>query len=67
MQSRHRPIPDYEVLAIGGTQHEQSFTVRCVLSDDGSASRGEGTSRRRAEQAAAQAMLDTIAGQMNHA
>lgn len=67
LQSRHRPIPDYEVLAIGGTQHEQSFTVRCVLSDDGSASRGEGTSRRRAEQAAAQAMLDTIAGQMNHA
>jgi ribonuclease III len=67
LQSRHRPIPEYEVLAIGGTQHEQSFTVRCALSDDGSASRGEGSSRRRAEQAAAQAMLDHLAGEVRHA
>jgi ribonuclease-3 len=67
LQSRRRPIPEYEVLTVGGTQHEQRFTVRCVLADDGSTSRGEGSSRRRAEQAAAQAMLDTIAGPLDHA
>jgi ribonuclease III len=67
LQSRRRPIPEYEVLSVGGTQHEQSFTVRCALADDGSSSRGQGSSRRRAEQAAAQAMLDTIAGPLDHA
>lgn len=66
LQSRHRPIPEYEVLTIGGTQHEQHFTVRCRLADDGTDSRGEGTSRRRAEQSAAQAMLDRLAGVANH-
>ena len=66
LQSRHRPIPEYEVLAIGGSQHEQHFTVRCRLTDDGTDSRGEGTSRRRAEQAAAQAMLDRIADSVSH-
>lgn len=67
LQSRRRPIPEYEVLTVGGTQHEQSFIVRCLLADDGSTSRGEGSSRRRAEQAAAQAMLDAIARPVGHA
>lgn len=66
LQARRRPIPEYEVLAIGGSQHEQTFTVRCTLTDDGSTSRGEGSSRRRAEQAAAQAMLDSIPARISH-
>jgi ribonuclease-3 len=67
LQSRHRPIPEYEVLAIAGTQHAQSFTVRCVLADEGRTARGEGSSRRRAEQAAAEAMLGLLAGMPAHA
>ncbi|WP_295446641.1 ribonuclease III [uncultured Thiodictyon sp.] len=66
LQARHRPIPDYEVLTVGGTQHAQSFTVSCVLPDDRWCSRGEGSSRRRAEQAAAEAMLTQFEGQVAH-
>ena len=66
LQARHRPIPEYEVLMVGGSQHAQSFTVRCVLPDDGRLSRGEGSSRRRAEQAAAEAMLSQFEGQAVH-
>ena len=66
LQARHRPIPEYEVLSIGGTQHAQSFTVSCVLPDEGRLSRGEGSSRRRAEQAAAEAMLSQFEGPTNH-
>ncbi|AUB83698.1 ribonuclease III [Candidatus Thiodictyon syntrophicum] len=66
LQARRRPIPEYEVLTVGGTQHAQSFTVSCVLPDDGRLSRGEGSSRRRAEQAAAEAMLIQFEGQVAH-
>lgn len=62
LQARKRPIPEYDVTDIGGTQHAQSFTVTCVLPDDRRASQGVGSSRRRAEQAAAAAMLEQIAG-----
>jgi ribonuclease-3 len=60
LQSRRRPIPEYAVVAIGGTQHAQHFTVACTLADDGTTSRGEGSSRRRAEQASAEAMLEQL-------
>lgn len=66
LQARHRPIPEYEVLMVGGSQHAQSFTVRCMLPDDGRLSRGEGSSRRRAEQAAAEAMLAQFEGSVAH-
>jgi ribonuclease-3 len=66
LQARRRPIPEYEVLTVGGTQHAQSFTVSCVLPDDRRCSRGEGSSRRRAEQAAAEAMLTQFEGQVAH-
>lgn len=62
LQARKRPIPEYDVTDIGGTQHAQSFTVTCVLPDDRRASQGVGSSRRRAEQAAAAAMLEQISG-----
>lgn len=60
LQSRRRPLPEYSVLTIGGTQHDQLFTVACLLTDAECCTRGEGSSRRRAEQAAAQAMLEQI-------
>lgn len=66
LQARHRPIPEYEVLTVGGSQHAQSFTVRCMLADDGQVTRGEGSSRRRAEQASAEAMLSQIEGLAGH-
>nr|WP_209262351.1 ribonuclease III [Thiorhodococcus minor] len=60
LQARKRPLPEYVVVAIDGDQHDQTFTVSCVLQDDDLSSRGIGTSRRRAEQAAAELMLEQI-------
>jgi ribonuclease-3 len=57
LQSRRRPLPDYEVVDIGGQQHAQQFVVRCRLPDLDVATDGQGTSRRRAEQDAAERML----------
>ena len=48
------------ILAIAGSQHEQSFRVSCLLPDTGQTTQGSGTSRRRAEQEAAECMLELI-------
>lgn len=61
LQARKRPLPLYEILEIGGSQHEQSFRVSCLLPDTSQTTQGSGTSRRRAEQKAAQIMLEQIA------
>ncbi|MFZ1536512.1 MAG: ribonuclease III [Chromatiaceae bacterium] len=61
LQAGKRPLPLYEILAIGGSQHEQSFRVACLLPDTGQTTQGSGTSRRRAEQEAAELMLEQIA------
>lgn len=63
LQARRRPIPEYQVVGIHGSQHAQSFRVNCVLPDQGIQTQGEGSSRRRAEQAAAEAMLARLASQ----
>jgi ribonuclease III len=60
LQSCKRPLPEYLVLAIGGDQHDQTFTVSCRLTDTERQTQGDGSSRRRAEQAAAEAMLEQI-------
>ncbi len=61
LQAFKRPLPLYEILEIGGSQHEQSFRVACLLQDSGETTQGSGTSRRRAEQEAAELMLKLIA------
>ncbi len=60
LQARRRPLPHYEVLATEGSPHSQVFHVRCRLPDEGAEVLGEGTSRRRAEQAAAELMLKQL-------
>lgn len=57
LQAQHRPLPEYQVLAVKGNQHDQTFRVACTLTDHPESTEGAGTSRRRAEQAAAQRML----------
>ncbi|MGE5153789.1 MAG: ribonuclease III [Bdellovibrio bacteriovorus] len=61
LQARRRPIPEYQVVSVAGSQHAQSFRVSCLLPDRGILTQGEGSSRRRAEQAAAEAMLARLA------
>ena len=57
LQSQKRRLPDYQVVEIIGSPHEQTFRVTCLLDDAGEATEGSGTSRRRAEQDAAGKML----------
>lgn len=53
LQARKIALPQYTVVATRGEAHEQQFQVECVVSGLGIRSRGEGSSRRSAEQEAA--------------
>lgn len=57
VQSRQSPLPQYALVAEGGEEHAKSFRVRCTLSDPPLSAEGEGSSRRAAEQQAAEAAL----------
>jgi len=53
LQARRIAVPDYGVVSIAGEAHAQTFTVECRIGALGVATRGQGSSRRAAEQAAA--------------
>lgn len=53
--------PEYQVRNVTGAQHRQTFEVACRVVSRSLEADGSGTSRRKAEQAAAQAMLELIA------
>ena len=60
LQAIGSPLPTYSVISISGSQHEQTFRASCstgLVAD----TEGEGSSRRRAEQAAAEKMLANLA------
>ena len=57
------PLPAYVVESVSGEPHEQHFAVACEVTALGLKTQGEGSSRRRAEQEAAQRLLDALAGE----
>jgi ribonuclease-3 len=58
LQAQHKPLPTYSILRVSGEAHDQSFSVACsVVGLDVEPSEGHGSSRRLAEQAAAENML----------
>lgn len=57
LQSRRLPLPDYQVVLIEGDAHAQTFVVECRVDILSEAVRGEGGSRRKAEQSAAEQVL----------
>jgi ribonuclease-3 len=57
LQARGHDVPQYTVSQVTGQQHRQCFEVSCTVHVPGLESRGTGSSRRNAEQAAASAML----------
>jgi ribonuclease III len=57
LQGRGLPLPRYQVVQIAGESHAQTFRVHCALEGINKSAEGEGLSRRRAEQAAAQQLL----------
>jgi ribonuclease III len=60
LQSKKIELPDYAVVSIEGEAHAQSFKVECVINKLNIKTLGEGTSRRNAEQQAAQLAMEKI-------
>lgn len=60
LQSRKIALPLYEVIQTTGQSHNQEFTVRCTTEVVKTEVLTKGSSRRKAEQAAAQKILELI-------
>ena len=60
LQARRLKLPEYRVTTVKGEAHRQTFEVECVVEELGLRASGEGTSRRRAEQQAAESVLSRI-------
>ena len=64
LQARGQPLPRYELSAAHGEEHARVFAVTCMLDAPLQISlEGSGSSRRAAEQDAAQKALAALAGQ----
>lgn len=57
LQGRGQERPHYEVIRTAGQSHDPVFTVACTLPSSGQRVTAEASSRRKAEQAAASALL----------
>jgi ribonuclease-3 len=57
LQGRKLALPRYSVQRTEGEAHDQTFTVECRVDDLALVANGQGTSRRAAEQAAAEAVM----------
>jgi len=62
LQGRQKALPVYELLSESGEEHAKTFLVRCALNDAGVAAEGQGSSRRAAEQQAAEAVMVLLEG-----
>lgn len=61
LQGRGRALPQYALTAEEGDEHARRFRVACRIAEPALLTEGEGSSRRAAEQAAAEAALAAIA------
>lgn len=60
VQGRNHPLPQYRLVKEEGAEHAREFVVECVLEKPAIAEQGEGSSRRKAEQQAASAVLSRL-------
>ena len=60
LQARGMPLPRYTIDAVEGDLHAQVFHVTCEVGQLAARAQGEGLSRRRAEQVAAQLVLEQL-------
>jgi ribonuclease-3 len=66
LQAQGLPLPIYSVESVSGEAHNQFFQVSCSVEALGLKAIGSGHSRRRAEQAAASEMLQSMAAATGH-
>ena len=55
-----RSLPQYDVIDIKGEAHNQTFYVECRVQNIEHIFKGTGSSRRKAEQAAAEQVLQEL-------
>ncbi len=60
LQERKMPLPNYELSQVIGKNHEQRFLVNCFISGESISTQGKSTTRRKAEQKAAQKMVKLL-------
>lgn len=60
LQSRQFALPEYELLTVYGEAHQQTFKVTCTISEKSIKTVGTGSSRRNAEQLAAEKALSKL-------
>jgi len=60
LQSKHFPLPTYQIESIEGEAHQQTFIVSCTIDGIDDKIVGRGSSRRKAEQESATLMLARI-------
>lgn len=60
LQARGLPLPEYELSGVTGQDHAQTFTVICRTQQPARESVASGNQRRRAEQAAAAQLLQSL-------
>lgn len=60
LQALSRPLPEYEVIETQGQAHNQTFKVECRFDGLQKPVYGEGSSRRKAEQMAAETALELL-------
>lgn len=60
LQARHMPLPEYRIAEISGDAHHPIFKVECTVHQLQKTIMGQGNSRRKAEQAAAEAALEIL-------
>ena len=62
LQARQRGLPRYELVGVTGEPHRQRFSVTCAVDGVPCPTEGEATTRRKAEQKAADAMYELLNG-----
>ena len=60
LQSRKHKLPAYTVLSVDGDAHDQHFVILCEIPEFDLKVKGQGKSRRRAEQLAAEKAMEQI-------
>ncbi|MDD5410586.1 MAG: ribonuclease III [Methylobacter sp.] len=60
MQSKKMELPEYTLMTMSGLAHEQTFKVKCTIPLIKDSCIGTGVSRKRAEQSAAELMLELL-------
>ncbi len=60
LQAQARPLPEYSLIESSGPAHKKHFLIACQIPGEAGRAEGAGSSRRKAEQAAALALLTQL-------